>query len=73
MELLKQKCEISSREEKLRLLTCVPDTWTIKQTSEEYGVSNHLVKQTRHLEKEKGILGEPESKKGRTLDMATKS
>ena len=29
------------------------------------------MKQTRQLKKEKGILGEPESKKGRTLDMAT--
>ena len=71
MELLKEKCEISSRQEKLRLLTLVPDTWTIKQTSEEFGVSNRLVKQARQLKKEKGILDEPESKKGRTLDMAT--
>ena len=71
MELLKEKCEISSRQEKLRLLTLVPDTWTIKQTSEEFGVSNRLVKQARQLKKEKGILSEPERKKGRTLDMAT--
>ena len=68
---LKEKCEISSRQEKQRLLNLVPDTWTIKQTSEEFGVSNRLVKQARQLKKEKGILGEPESKKGRTLDMAT--
>ena len=59
------------RQEKLRLLTLVPDTWTIKQTSEEFGVSNRLVKQARQLKKEKGVLGEPESKKGRTLDIAT--
>ena len=70
-KLVKEKCKISPRQEKLRLLTLVPGTWTIKQISEKFGVSNRLVKQARQLKKEKGILGEPESKKGRTLNMAT--
>jgi hypothetical protein len=71
MELLKQKCEVSSKQEKVKLLTLVPDTWTIEKTSKEFGISTRLVKQARELKKQKGILGEPEAKKGHPLTSET--
>ena len=71
IELLKQKCEISSKQEKVRVLTLAPDSWTIEQTSKEFGVSTRLVKQARDLKNRKGILGEPEAKKGHPITSET--
>ena len=71
MELLKEKCEVSSRQEKVRLLTLVPETWTIDQTSKKFDVSTRLVKQARRPRKQKGISGEPEPNKGHPLTPET--
>ena len=39
MSQLKIKCSEASRLEKVRLLTLVPDSWTIQKTAEEFEVS----------------------------------
>ena len=66
--LLKQKCMVSSRQEKLKLLTLARASWSIARTANEFQVTKHLVKKSRALKKSKGILADPISRKGRTLD-----
>ena len=68
IDLLKQKCMVSSRQEKLKLLTLAPASWSIKRTANEFQVTKHLVKKSRALKKSKGILADPISRKGKTLD-----
>lgn len=65
--LLKDKCKHASRQEQIKLLTLVPASWTIKKTMDEFNVSEHIVKRARELKKNKGILAEPDPKKGRPL------
>ena len=68
IDLLKQKCMVSSRQEKLKLLTLAPASWSIEKTANEFQVTKHLVKKSRALKKSKGILADPISRKGKTLD-----
>lgn len=65
--LLKEKVKNAPRREKIKLLTLVPESWTIKKTKHEFQVTEHLVKQARQLKKEKGILADQDPKKGRPL------
>ena len=68
IDLLKQKCMVSSRQEKLKLLTLAPASWRIERTANEFQVTKHLVKKSTALKKSKGILADPISRKGKTLD-----
>ena len=65
---IKDKMCVSNREKKVRLLTLAPESWTIKKTSEELHVTEYMVKRARELKKSKGILADPEKKKGFTID-----
>lgn len=67
VELLKEKCHSASRKEKMKLLSLVPSSWSILKTMEEFNVSEHMVKRAREVKKTKGILGEPDPKKGKCL------
>jgi len=69
--LLKEKCKISSRQEKLRILTLAPPSWSILKTAEEFNVSAYLVKRARELKHASGILAMPTMKRGRKLDEST--
>ena len=64
MGLLREKIKTSSRQEKIKLLTLVPHSWTKKKTVEFFQVSQHMVKRARQLKKEKGILANPSPKTG---------
>ena len=44
IEKLKDKYAKSCRNEKIRILTLVPDSWTIDRTVSEFGVSHRMVK-----------------------------
>ena len=47
IELLKEKCHHASRKEKIKLLTLVPSSWSIKKTMEEFNISQYMVKRAR--------------------------
>ena len=71
-ELLKEKLKISSTQEKVKILTLAPESWSISKTCNEFDVSEYLVKKARKLKTSKGILAEPEKKKGNVLSDETK-
>jgi len=52
---------------KFKLLTLVPESWTIKRAIQEFGGTEHDVKKARKLKNEKGILTDPDSKRGKPL------
>ena len=58
-ELLKEKLKMSSTQEKVKILTLAPESWSISKTCNEFKNS-------------KGILAEPEKKKGNVLRDKTK-
>ena len=51
----------NSKQEKIQILTLVPESWSIEKTVNEFGVTEYSVKQARDLEKENGILARPDS------------
>lgn len=62
---LKEKISSSNTySDKIKLLTLTPESWSIAKTVQEFGVSEHLVKRARKVKSEKGLLGEPEAKRG---------
>ena len=65
---LKSKSDISTKQEKIKLLTLIPSSWTIKETTKKFEVSERLVKRARELKRSKGILAEPNQKRGKPLD-----
>ena len=57
----------SSYQEKLQILTLVPDSWPRQKVAELLSVSEYLVRTARSLTVEKGILAIPEPKQGKKL------
>lgn len=53
---LREKCKTSSKQEKIRLLTLAPKTWSIAKTATEFQVTHYLVRRSRELKKTRGIL-----------------
>lgn len=53
---LKTKCFVSNKEEKIKIISLLPRTWSREKICEEFQVSERLVKLSRHLLKEQGIL-----------------
>ena len=72
VDLLVEKCKVSSRKEKIKMLTLVPDSWNKKKIQETFGVTRYVVDCARSLKKEKGILSEPERKLGHPISNDTK-
>lgn len=61
---LKAKCLISTKEEKVKIISLPPDTWSRQKICSEFKVSDRLVRLTRQLVKEEGILPVLGKKKG---------
>ena len=61
---MKEKLAVSSKEEKVQILTLSPESWSISKICNEFSVSEHLVRKARKLKHEKGILG---AKKGQPV------
>ena len=72
LDLLKEKCKDATQQEKIKILTLTPESWTIQNVVNEFGVTEHAVKKARTLKREKGILADPDDHKGRPLDSAIK-
>ena len=64
MVLLGKKIVTSTRQEKIKLLTLVPESWTRQRAVQVFGVTDHMVRRSRQLKREKGILADPDPKRG---------
>ena len=58
----------TSRSERMRVLTVLPQSWSIRKV---FGVSRYLVAKVKQLVAEKGILSSPNPKGGMTLPVRT--
>ena len=68
MQLIKSKFnETESLSERVKLMTLVPESWTIEHTQMFFETSRRSVLNSRSLKKSKGILGEVEKKAGRSI------
>ena len=50
---------MSSPRDQIKILTLTPESWSIKKTVQEFGITECKVKCVRELKKERGILAEP--------------
>ena len=64
MQQLKEKVATASRWEKIKLLTIVPETWSRKKVADYFIVPDHVVRRSRQLKKDKGVLEDPYPNKG---------
>ena len=55
------------RSEKVRILTILPKSWSVRNIMKEFGASNNMARQAKKLVQEKGILSSPNPKPGKTL------
>ena len=62
MLLLKDKCSGASRREKIKILTSLPEDWSVRKIASEFGVSRYLANCSKLVRAEKGILGDPDRK-----------
>ena len=73
---LKDKLTVTkSKKEKISLLTLVPNSWTLPKTIEQFGhlgVTEYLVRRSRQLKKDHGMLPNVTPSLGRALSEATK-
>lgn len=53
---LKGKCNISDKEDKIKIISLLPSSWSRHKVSEEFNVSERLVKLARDLKKKHGIM-----------------
>ena len=67
MFLTKEKVTSAKAEEKAKLLTLVPDSWTLKEIEEFFHVSNRIGRNSRVLKNEKGLHPKVESRRGMIL------
>ena len=63
--LIKEKLEISSPRDQIKILKLTPESWSIKKTVQDFGVTEYKVKCARALKKERGILTELNRKLGK--------
>ena len=69
MESIKEKIHAKNdHQEKIKLLTLAPKSWTIEKTAEYFYVSIRSVKSTKELRKSSGILSNKSKRKGKVLD-----
>ena len=61
---LKEKCAVADKEEKIKIISLLPNSWTRKKITTEFNVSDRLVKLTKGLVKDQGILPELRKRKG---------
>ena len=66
-ELLKDKLKMNSTQEKVKILTLAPESWSISKTCNEFDLSEYLVKKARKLKNSKGILAEAEKKERKCI------
>lgn len=70
---LKQKFSdpLTSRKEKVQILTILPMEWTLNKITSEFGATNYMAREVKQLVKEKGIMSTPDPKPGKVLSHTT--
>ena len=72
MSLIKEKRIQSKQNEQIQLMTLVSESWTITEIVTKFPcVTRYMVRQSRKLLKEKGLLAMPDSKRGKNLSEET--
>lgn len=67
MQKLKEKFSTSCIKEKLQILTLVPASWSIEKTRTFFNTTEYMVKKSRKLLKEDGILSKGSNKVGNRI------
>lgn len=69
---LKEKFHTTAeRSEKVRVLTVLPKSWSMRRIQAEFGPSDYMVRRARELVKQKGILSTPNLKPGHSIAAET--
>ena len=58
VEAMKEKLTVSSKEEKVQILTLTPESWSIETTCNEFSISEHVVRKARKVKNEVGATCE---------------
>ena len=66
----KFKCLVN-RSEKVKLLTILPKSWSVRKIMKEFGAPDYMVRQAKKLVHEKGIFTSPNPKLGKGLAPTT--
>jgi hypothetical protein len=62
----------TTSEEKIKILTLTPESWSILKAASYFGVSEYLIRQARELKKSRDILGTPDKNRaGKPLPAST--
>lgn len=61
----------NNRKTKLMILTCLPESWSIRKIMREFNAPNYMVRHAKKLLKVKGILSSPDQKPGKSLSAET--
>ena len=64
---LKQKFKVSCKDDKIKIISLLPRSWPKKKVIEEFGASEYMVKLTRQLVKEQGILPHLSKRQGNQI------
>ena len=65
---LKEKFHTTAeRSKKVRVLTVLPKSWSMRRIQAEFGASDYMVRRARELVKQKGILSTPNLKPGHSI------
>ena len=67
MDMVREKVKFSERKDQLKYLTLVPDSWTVKEIEDFFGVGNSIARKSKELKKEKGLVPEIAEKKGKVM------
>lgn len=57
----------TSRVKKLMILTCLPESWSVRKIMREFNAPNYMVRQSKKILKDKGMLESPNQKPGKSL------
>lgn len=69
---LKEKfVSVADSSEKVRILTVLPESWSIRKIIKEFGTTFYMARKAKNLRKVKGLLSSPNLKPGQTLSAAT--
>lgn len=69
---LKEKFHTTAeRSEKVRVLTVLPKSWSMRRIQAEFGASDYMVRRARELVKQNGILSSPNLKPGHSIAAET--
>ena len=67
MDMVRDKVKFSKRKDQLKYLTLVPDSWTVEEIEDFFGVVNSITRKSKELQKEKGLVPKIAKKKGKVL------